>query len=60
MKDLVPKEYHIKLIFITGRSENASYQLMLDYEIDMFGDIVQADFMDSYRNNTYKAIYHMK
>lgn len=33
---------------------------MIDFEAEMYADIVQATFEDHYYNNTYKAIYHMK
>lgn len=35
-------------------------QMMIEYEHEMYGDILQVGFQDHYYNNTYKAIYHMK
>ena len=49
-----------KLIFLMGSTTNNKIQESLHYESDRFGDIVQEDFLDSYRNLTYKAISGLK
>ena len=42
--------------FLLGQPTNASYQSQIDQEAAEFGDIVQGNFIDSYRNLTYKSI----
>ena len=51
-------EYGIvtKLVFILGVSHNASHQGMLEAESLLYGDIVQGDFIDAYRNLSYKNL----
>jgi len=49
----------VKLRFIMGRSGNSSYDVQrraLAVEQAEFGDLVQLDFVDSYRNMTLKAV----
>ena len=43
-----------------GSSNNASIQEAIALESDLYGDILQEDFIDSYRNLTYKAIMGLK
>jgi len=53
----------IKVIFLCGMiptDEGRSVQDALLLESDMYGDIAQEDFVDSYRNLTYKAIMGLK
>ena len=53
----------IKVIFLCGivqTDEGRSVQDALLLEADTYGDIVQEDFVDSYRNLTYKAIMGLK
>lgn len=58
--ELLPEGQHAKLIFILGTPKDKHIQKMVDYEAEVYRDIVQVNFVDHYRNNTYKAIYHMK
>lgn len=58
IKDFLPEGSRVKLIFILGMQPKE--QMMIDYEAEVYEDIVQANFVDHYRNNTYKALYHMK
>ncbi|ELU06541.1 hypothetical protein CAPTEDRAFT_148283 [Capitella teleta] len=50
----------IRVVFLMGYSEEKSYQDALQMESDMYGDIIQENFLDSYRNLTYKAIEGLK
>jgi len=53
----------IKVIFLCGivpTSENLSVQDALSLEADYYNDIVQEDFVDTYRNLTYKGILGLK
>lgn len=53
----------IKVIFLCGiipTDEGRSIQDALLLEADTYGDIVQEDFVDSYRNLTYKGIMGLK
>lgn len=44
------------MAFFMGAVANVSLQNLLDYEQETYGDIVQGDYLDHYRNLTYKAI----
>jgi len=53
----------IKVIFLCGiilKEDGAKIQDALLLEADTYGDIVQEDFVDSYRNLTYKGIMGLK
>ena len=43
-----------------GRAAGERTQEALQQESVLYGDIVQEDFLDSYRNLTYKAIMSMR
>ena len=58
-----PKNFHdtiIKVVFLMGIPKEQSVQEALHLESDTYGDIVQENFIDSYRNLTYKAIEGLK
>ena len=59
-QEFLPEGQKTKLIFIVGVPKNKRNQSMINYEAELYGDIVQVDFQDHYYNNTLKAIYHMK
>ncbi|XP_045109656.1 beta-1,3-galactosyltransferase 5-like isoform X2 [Portunus trituberculatus] len=46
----------IKAVFVVGSPNNETLQESLDDEIDKYEDIIQTDFVDTYRNLTYKTI----
>ena len=53
----------VKVIFLCGiilKDEGHAMQDALLLEADTYGDIVQEDFVDSYRNLTYKGIMGLK
>ena len=49
-----------RIIFILGQPGNPSEQTGIQQESDQFGDIVQADFLDTYRNLTLKGFTALK
>ena len=51
--------WNIRTVFMLGRSKNVSQDLILD-ESKKFHDIIQEDFVDHYRNLTYKHIMALK
>lgn len=50
----------IKLFFMLGVVKNASIQYSIDTEFLVYLDIVQGNFIDSYKNLTYKFIMGFK
>ena len=51
----------IKVVFVMGRTnDGVEVQNALEYESDVYRDIVQEDFLDSYHNLTYKGIAALK
>lgn len=51
------KDKAIRLVFVLGvNSTDAELQRSVDREVELYGDIVQQDFTDTYHNNTYKTI----
>lgn len=50
----------IKLIFLLGAVNNTNLQHKIELENNMFSDIVQGNFIDSYRNMTYKHVMALK
>ncbi|CAH1784904.1 unnamed protein product [Owenia fusiformis] len=57
-----PKNYKekIRVIFIMGKGLKQKVQDSLMFESETYGDIVQEDFIDSYKNLTYKGIAGLK
>lgn len=49
-----------RLYFLFGYVASAEDQQILDREEQLFGDIIQGNFMDSYRNLTYKHTMALK
>ena len=57
------KQYTLKtkVVFVMGRTDDGvDVQNALEYESDVYRDIVQEDFIDSYHNLTYKGIAALK
>ena len=54
------KDLNIRVVFLLGRSNDQEFDEAVALESDIHGDIVQEDFIDSYRNLTYKAIMGLK
>merc|ERR1712012_4692 len=49
--------FESRVVFILGGTMNTSLQRQVEDEASQFGDIVQADFIDSYRNMSYKNLF---
>ncbi|VDI05263.1 beta-1,3-galactosyltransferase 1 [Mytilus galloprovincialis] len=54
------EQYKTKIVFVMGRVEDTKVMNKLDLENAHYGDIVQEDFLDSYKNLTYKGIAALK
>lgn len=50
----------IRLVFMMGKTEDKSINETIQLESNIYGDIVQEDFVDSYKNLTYKGIMAMR
>lgn len=50
----------IRRVFLLGTGSDRDLQRRVDLEDDVYGDIVQADFHDNYRNNTLKTMSGFK
>ena len=50
----------VRLVFMLGLSMDTRQNELVRLESSMYGDIVQENFMDSYKNLTYKGIMAMK
>ena len=50
----------IRLVFMLGQTADDKIMQAIKYENDLYKDIVQEDFFDSYRNLTYKAVMALK
>lgn len=46
----------VQKVFVTGRPNTTTLQNALEYESDLYQDILQADFGESYYNLTHKTI----
>lgn len=54
------KDKRSLLIFLLGAVRNTNLQNSLERESNLYGDIVQGSFVDSYRNMTYKHVMGFK
>lgn len=50
----------IRLVFMLGYSNKSTINEKVKLESSIYNDIVQEDYIDSYRNLTYKAVMSMK
>jgi beta-1,3-galactosyltransferase 1 len=46
----------VRLVFMLGKTADKSTQDLVSLESERYRDIVQGDFLDTYRNLTYKAV----
>ncbi|KAK6056804.1 hypothetical protein COOONC_05688 [Cooperia oncophora] len=49
-------KFNYSIVFAIGLSQNESFRDALNYEATTYGDMLQADFSDTYRNLTLKAM----
>ncbi|CAH1782622.1 unnamed protein product [Owenia fusiformis] len=54
------KDISIKLIFLLGNASTRKLNDAIKFESEHYHDIIQEDFVDSYRNLTYKGIMGLK
>ncbi|CAG9763218.1 unnamed protein product [Ceutorhynchus assimilis] len=50
----------VKLLFMLGYSENKATEMEIEIESHIYMDIVQGNFIDSYKNLTYKSVMSLK
>lgn len=50
----------LKVVFILGTSKNATLTQELQFESELYGDIIQEDFIDAYQNLTIKTIMGLR
>ena len=51
---------NMRVVFLIGKSSSEKLNTLIKLEYSIYGDIVQEDFLDDYRNLTYKGIMAMK
>ncbi|XP_076101093.1 beta-1,3-galactosyltransferase 5-like [Mytilus galloprovincialis] len=50
---------HIKYVFVLGQTMNDTQQKEIEQESVKYRDIIQGNFIDSYRNLTYKRVFSL-
>lgn len=50
----------LRLVFMIGKTLDANTMKAIAYENELYQDIVQEDFIDSYKNLTYKGVMALK
>jgi beta-1,3-galactosyltransferase 1 len=50
----------LRVLFMLGNRDNKKISKLIQYESETYGDIVQENFYDSYRNLTYKGIMALR
>ena len=50
----------VERVFLMGHSEKADVQKKVEVESEKYGDIVQGDFMDNYKNLTLKGLMGLR
>jgi len=50
----------LRIVFMIGKSLDKNLMKAIEYENEIYQDIVQEDFIDSYKNLTYKGIMALK
>lgn len=51
---------NFKIVFVLGESEDEMTRKLVKLENEIYGDIVQGNFIDTFRNETYKHIMALK
>ncbi|XP_052083515.1 beta-1,3-galactosyltransferase 5-like [Mytilus californianus] len=49
----------IEHVFVLGKTENVTLQQEIEHESKRYMDIIQGNFIDSYRNLTYKLVFSL-
>ena len=50
----------LKIVFVTGATNDTVVQNYIHYEKELYHDILQSNFIDHYQNNTYKALSYLR
>lgn len=50
----------LRIVFMVGQTLDKNVMKAIEYENEMYRDIVQEDFIDSYKNLTYKGVMALK
>ncbi|CAC5420974.1 unnamed protein product [Mytilus coruscus] len=50
---------HIEYVFVLGQTMNDTQQMEIEEESVRYKDIIQGNFIDSYRNLTYKRVFSL-
>jgi hypothetical protein len=50
----------LKIVFMLGMSQSSEVNDLVQLESAIYGDMVQEDFVDTYRNLTYKGVMALK
>ena len=50
----------VRVLFLLGRVKDQKVQKQIEHEFTNFGDLLQGDFMDAYRNLTHKGVMAYK
>uniref|UniRef100_A0A915JPW3 Hexosyltransferase n=1 Tax=Romanomermis culicivorax TaxID=13658 RepID=A0A915JPW3_ROMCU len=53
-------QYHIRRIFLIGSAPSDQKSVLLDHEIAIHDDILQGDFLDTYKGGTKKVLLGMR
>lgn len=56
----MPASLKTKMVFFLGVTKDEKLQKKLEYESELYRDLVQESYVDSYRNLTYKAMSGLK
>lgn len=54
------RDYRMRILFLLGAVESEDLQNRLEHENYRFGDMIQGNFIDEYRNLTYKHVMGLK
>lgn len=52
--------FHIQVVFLVGKTENNETQDKVTSESQVYDDLIQENFMDSYNNLTLKSVMMLK
>jgi beta-1,3-galactosyltransferase 1 len=58
--DLMFKKFTVKIAFIVGLTDQEDVQARINRESEMYGDLIQENFQDSYNNLTLKSLFLLK
>jgi hypothetical protein len=59
-KSMFTENLNFKVVFMLGNTVNSTLLKEVEYESQMYGDVVQEDFVDAYMNLTMKTVMGLK